>query len=77
MSETPGITLLAVGLLYASTCAPYTATIEDVRRWLNRECPTGLAGGWVPSGKTFSGGEPNPCPCEEHPDTHIHRLWNC
>ena len=31
--------------------------------------------GWTFDAEPFKGGEPNPCPCNQKPDTHKHYLF--
>lgn len=64
-----------VGLCYASVCS--SLPIEEVkRRMANDTFPTGV-GPWTYTGEAFCTGEPNPCPCNEYPDTHKHYLFSC
>lgn len=66
----------AVGLCCASVCT--SLPIEEATKRLNTEHPTGVTSLWEPSkDPTFSGGQSNPCPCDQHPDTHKHYLFNC
>ena len=66
--------VLTEGLCNASVCSSLPKR-EVARRM--RQRLTGV-GPWRPSkDKTFSGGEPNPCPCNQNPKTHKHYLFNC
>jgi hypothetical protein len=71
------ITVYRAGLCFASVCAPKDAPIEDVEAAANRSHPTGLDHGWRKADDaTFSGGEPNPCPCDSDPE-RLHWLLSC
>ena len=66
----------AIGMCYASVCTSLSK-VEAGRR-LNVLHPTGLATPWKPSkDKEFASGGPNPCPCEDKPETHKHYLFEC
>lgn len=72
------VTFLAIGLVVASACAPNTMSAEDVERAANRLRPTGIEAGWsVSNVKAFKTGEPNPCPCNDHPNERRHWLLEC
>lgn len=65
----------SVGLVCVSVCSDLP--IEEVTERLNLEHPTGIDSRWALSeDKTFSGGEPMPCPCNEDP-SRTHYLFNC
>lgn len=67
----------SVGICYASACAPWDATPEEIEQAVNLKHPTGLAHGWrISDEPTFSGGEPNPCDCNDNPDRR-HWLLSC
>ncbi len=65
------------GLIHLSVCS------NDPLRYrilatVNSRHPTGLEHGWTFSeDETFSGGEPNPSPCNQYPETHTHYLLDC
>jgi hypothetical protein len=66
-----------VGLCMASVCAPKSMPIEEVEAQVNADNPTGLDFPWrLCDDATFSGGQPNPCPCDQSPN-RIHWLLNC
>jgi hypothetical protein len=70
-------TIYTWGLCHCSVCTDETdpAKIEAAA---NEQHPTGLQNGWMISkDKTFNGGQPNPCPCEQRPKTHKHYLLEC
>jgi len=68
----------SVGLLAASVCAANELTPEEVEKEFNRINPAGTINGWKISDDThFKGGATNPCPCDQHPDTRTHYLFNC
>jgi hypothetical protein len=74
--DAPEFTAYAVGICYASVCTSLES-INEVARRLNAEHPTGV-GRWHPSeDPTFADGQPNPRPCDDHPATHRHILFNC
>lgn len=63
------IYLYRVGGLSMSVCAPGVLTGGNVAALINRHHPCGGTLRWAVSDeKTFKGGEPNPCVCEESPD---------
>lgn len=68
----------AMGLVCASACAVATMSVDEVAERLNAAHPTGISSRWAPSkDSTFASGQPNPCPCDRHPTTHMHYLFNC
>lgn len=67
-------TVYATGICVASVCSSLPKL--EVAQRMRREI-TGV-GPWVPSkDKAFSGGEPNPCPCNTSPKTHKHYKFIC
>jgi hypothetical protein len=65
-----------IGLMCASVCT--TLSDDEATEQLNLMEPTGIKAGWVISeDKNFRTGEANPCPCELHPETRRHILFNC
>ncbi len=50
---------------------------EAIEDRANEESPTGIRSPWAIRSPTFLNGEPNPCPCEQRPETHQHWLLNC
>ena len=65
------------GLVHVSICGPKGAADEQVERAANRLHPTGLEHGWkLSKDPTFSGGQPNPCECDQDPDRR-HWLLDC
>jgi hypothetical protein len=79
MGKLAGVTVYGLGIVHASVCAPSDMPIADMLRDANHQTgPIGLDHGWVLSDDaTFSGGEPNPCPCDQQPDSHLHYLLEC
>lgn len=68
--------IYAEGLVCTSVCT--SLSVEEATVRLNQLRPSGIMSQWVKSeDKTFISGEPNPCPCNTHPDTHKHYLFNC
>lgn len=78
-SETPvplAFTAYSVGLCFASVCT--TLTDDEAATRLNAEHPTGIPSPWRPSAQlTFAQGGSNPGPCDTHPETHRHVLFEC
>lgn len=66
--------IYTAGLCCASVCSSLPK--KEVGRRMAREL-TGVGPWHLSKDKTFSGGEPNPCPCNENPKTHTHYLFNC
>lgn len=66
------------GLVCVSVCAPKDTPTEDIEAWVNGECPTGISSAWAISDDAeFAAGQPNPCPCDQEPETRLHYLLNC
>jgi hypothetical protein len=66
------------GLVYLSACAPADMPPGEIETAVNTQHPTGIASGWAMSDdKTFSGGEPNPAPCDKDPQGRRHHLLSC
>lgn len=69
-------TVYALGIVSASVCT--TLPAEEVADRMNIEEPTGIDSEWALSeDATFKGGQPNPCPCDQLPATHMHYLMVC
>lgn len=67
----------ATGLCAASVCAPNDMHPDEVARLTNISRPTGIESQWqLSTDKTFKGGEPNPCVCEQD-NTRLHYLMVC
>lgn len=67
----------AIGIVHVSACAPKDQPRDEVLAAADRTHPTGLDHGWAFSeDDTFSGGEPNPCVCDQDPD-RLHYLLVC
>ena len=62
------------GLVSASVCSSLSQE-ETIARMKARI--TGITSRWELSIKPFRTGETNPCPCNNHPDTHKHYLFVC
>ncbi len=63
------------GLVHCSVCTD--APREEIETLVNEHNPTGLKHGWhFSDDKTFRGGQPNPAPCETHPNNK-HYLMVC
>jgi hypothetical protein len=68
----------SVGLLAASVCADNSLTPQEVEDEFNRTNPAGTTNGWKLSEDThFRQGATNPCPCDQHPETRKHYLFEC
>lgn len=66
----------SVGPMAASVCT--TLSLEAATARLNAEHPTGIDSQWQPDpAPEFRAGQPNPCPCEQEPETHKHYLFLC
>jgi hypothetical protein len=76
MTTTEDFTAYSVGLVSASVCT--NLSLKEANQRLNEEHPTGIDSEWsLSKDKTFASGEPNPCQCEQHPETNKHYLFNC
>lgn len=62
------------GLLFASVCSSLGKE-ETEQRMSGVLC--GTTGGWMFSDQDFEEGKPNPVPCNEWPETHLHYLFVC
>lgn len=72
------IIFYSVGLVCMSACVDNTVTTEELEKAANNEHPTGVRSTWkLSKDKFFRQGQPNPCPCEERPETRKHYLLNC
>lgn len=71
----PDFELYAAGGGCASVCT--TLPDEEATEQLNRVYPTGIRSRWEVSDDDFADGSTNPCPCDDHPETHRHILFNC
>lgn len=68
-------TVYAAGPVFCSVCTTLDPEAAAVR--LNAEHPAGTKEGWGVHPKGFRDGQPNPCPCDTHPETHRHMLFSC
>jgi len=67
------ITVYLEGIFYASACTTLDDEALDKAMGMR---PAGTSGGWKRSADThFSGGQPNPCPCEVEPEIRRHVLF--
>lgn len=65
------------GIVHCSVCTNFKQR-KRITDAVNAQNPTGIGSKWVISNnKTFSSGELNPCPCDQHPETHRHYLMEC
>lgn len=71
------VELYALGLICASACAPKDMDREAVERSVNSQHPTGIRSRWCVADEPFRTGEPNPCPCNDHPEERLHWLLVC
>lgn len=76
-TKTDEVTVYNWGLVALSACAPKEMPVEEVAKFVNASHPTGIESRWEKSNSpTFSGGEPNPSPCNTDPE-RLHWLFNC
>lgn len=70
-----GVVVYASGLLCCSVCAPVGMSRAELEREVNRIHPCGTRKGWtISTDPTFASGQPNPCPCNDHPTERQHWL---
>jgi hypothetical protein len=69
------VRVYAIGLAYASACAPSDMEREEVERQVNAQHPSGVRP-WRIAEESFRTGEANPHPCQDKPD-HLHYLLSC
>ena len=73
--EGEDFTIYRQGICMASVCSSLGKE-ETVSRMAS--IPSGTTAGWLfCDNETFHTGEPNPCPCNEKPETHKHYLFEC
>ena len=60
------------GLCFASVCSSLSQQEVEAKMKMHL---CGISTGWVLSDKGFAGGEPNPSPCDQQPETHKHYLF--
>jgi hypothetical protein len=65
--------IYSTGIVYCSVCS--SLGLEETLSRVNLEDPT--RAGWELAPEPFRTGEPNPHPCENHPTTHKHYLFQC
>ncbi len=76
--DTDTVHVYTFGVCHMSVCAPKDMERDEVRRLANLKHPTGLKHTWEFSNNPkFATGQPNPCPCNEHPETRLHYLMVC
>lgn len=64
------------GLTYMSVCTDMEPA--EAEAYAEAVSPAGTKMGWkISKDKTFATGEPNPCPCDQKPKTHVHILFEC
>lgn len=69
------VEIYSQGLCHASVCVPKDMPREEILRHVP---PSGTQHGWrIAEAPNFKGGEPNPCPCNDHPDSRLHYLLEC
>src|SRR5690348_2284709 len=68
-------TVYSNGLWHCSVCT--TLSPEEATNRVNLVNPTGTSGKWAITEPAFNDGTPNPCPCNDWPETHIHILFTC
>ncbi len=68
--------IYANGFVHCSICTSVEsiALIENI---VNTRNPTGIGSRWKISKNHFDSGQPNPCPCDQKPETHRHYLMEC
>lgn len=65
------------GLVCCSVCTNIES-IAMIENLTNLQNPTGIGSRWkVSDAIAFDSGEPNPCPCNDKPETHKHYLLVC
>ena len=77
-TDTEKAVAYAVGICTASVCFPQGMSKAEVERQINAAYPTGISSRWqFSTSKAFATGQPNPGPCNDKPETHVHRLMEC
>lgn len=76
MNETE-LEVYSNGLCYCSICTNLDS-VAMIENLVNLENPTGTSSRWkISKDPTFNSGDPNPCPCNQKPNTHKHYLLEC
>lgn len=72
------VIIYSTGIVACSVCASNDLSPEQVEEEVNRISPTGISSNWrISEEETFKDGIPNPCPCEQNPETRKHYLLHC
>lgn len=69
--------IYSIGLCFMSVCASKDLTQKDIMEKANLEHPTGISHAWNIHTDNFKDGSPNPCPCNQKPETNQHFLLSC
>ena len=65
------------GVVHCSICTNIDS-ISLIENLVNAKNPTGIRSRWKVSKQiAFDSGQPNPCPCDQKPETHKHYLMEC
>ncbi len=68
----PEFVVYSDGIVYQSVCSSL-GDEETLQRM--QGTVSGTSNGWQFAKEPFRNGEPNPCPCDQHPETHKHYLF--
>lgn len=78
------VSVYSSGAGYCSVCAPNDMSIEEITEQVNILNPTGIESKWkLSEDPTFHKKvdyvepAPNPCPCDQQPETRKHYLFEC
>lgn len=71
------VDVYAVGLCYASACAPKDMPPELVERAVNLAHPTGVGPWTLSRDAEWASGDDQPSPCEREPGKRVHFLLEC
>lgn len=66
MAKIDDFIVYSTGLCYSSVCTTLSDK-EEIAERMNMGHPTGISSRWQVATEPFKGGEPNPCPCPDHP----------
>ncbi len=77
MTETEEVEVYSNGFCHCSVCTNIEG-IALIENAVNAKNPTGIKSRWKVSKQiAFDSGQPNPCPCDQKPETHSHYLMEC
>jgi hypothetical protein len=72
------VLVYSLGIVACSVCAPTDMPPAMVVAEVNMQEPTGISSDWtLDEAPAFHTGQPNPSPCDKHPEVRTHYLLKC